>query len=215
MRNKMRNLQATPTLSTNKLLHYRSTQANIPKNTCKVELVTPASLRRKKVEKFIKASYKKHFSANLHTFFPLILTVINIEDDSIMGALGIRYADEDTLFSESYLPDTVENSIFAHEQGVINRSKIIELGNFVVESKADIKYVLPAVSQFIKSLDVDWVVYTLTRPIKSYFNKFGIELNFLHDAKAEAINGAATDWGKYYQFNPAVYYSSVHKSMNS
>jgi len=215
MRYKMRNLQATPLISTNTVLYYSSTQANIPKNIYKVELVTPASFRRNKVEEFIKDSYKKHFSANLNTFFPLILTVINIEDDSIMGALGIRYADEENLFSENYLPDTVENSIFTHEKSFINRSKIIELGNFVVECKADIKFVLPAVSQFIKSLDVDWVVYTLTRPIKSYFNKFGIELNFLHDARAEAVNGAATDWGKYYKFNPAVYYSSVHKSMNS
>ena len=215
MRNKMRNFQATPTINTNTLLHYNSTQTNLQKNKCKVELVTNASPRRSQVEEFIKASYEKNFSAKIQTFFPLILTVINIQDDSIMGALGIRYADEDALFSESYLPETIENSIFAHEQGVINRSKIIELGNFVVESKEDIKFILPAVSQFIKSLDVDWVIYTLTRPIKSYFNKFGIELNFLNDAKAEAVNGAATDWGKYYKFNPAVYYSCVHKNMNS
>jgi hypothetical protein len=214
MRNKMRNLQATPTLSKNTINHYSSTKKNIAKNNYRIELVTPASPIRNKVEKFIQTSYKNHFSAQLNIFFPLILTVINIDDDSIMGALGLRYADEEVLFSESYLPDTVENSIFAHEQGILNRSKIIELGNFVVESKADIKFVLPAFSQFIKSLDVDWVIYTLTRPIKSYFNKFGIELNFLHDAKAEAVNGAATDWGKYYQFNPAVYYSSVQKSMN-
>ena len=182
MRNKMRNLQAIPTISTNTVNHYSSTNKNMAKNNYRVELVTPASHIRNKVESFIQASYEKHFSAHLNTFFPLILTVINIDNDSIMGALGIRYADEGILFSESYLPDTVENSIFTHEQGVIKRSKIIELGNFVVNSKEDIKFVLPAVSQFIKSLDVDWVVYTLTRPIKSYFNKFGIELNFLHDA---------------------------------
>jgi hypothetical protein len=210
----MRNLQATPTLSTNTLCHYSSIQTKTPKNRCKIELVTPASSRRKEVEEFVKASYKEHFSANLNSFFPLILTVINIDDDLIMGALGIRYADEDLLFSENYLPESIEDSIFFHEKGVINRSKIIELGNFVVNSKEDIKFVLPAVSKFIKSLDVNWAVYTLTRPIKSYFNKFGIELNFLHDANAKAVNGAATDWGKYYQFNPAVYYSSVKKSMN-
>lgn len=222
MRNKMRNLQATPTINRNNVFHYSSTDSSTArkvlksknKSHFKIELVSTASHIRKDVEAFVKASYKKHFSANLNTFFPLILTVINTNDDSIVGALGLRYAGEEKLFSECYLPESIEDFIFAHEDGTINRNKIIELGNFVVKNRTDIKAVLPLVAQFIKSLDVDWAIYTLTRPIKSYFNKFGIELNFLHDAKIKDVNGAATDWGRYYNFNPAVYYSSVKNNMN-
>ncbi|MFK8012300.1 MAG: thermostable hemolysin [Marinicellaceae bacterium] len=210
----MRNLQNIPTISTNTKIINCYPTIRKTRCKCKIELVNPTSHRRHDVEKFIKRSYKNNFSADLKSFFPLILTVINIEDNSIMGALGIRYANEGALFSESYLTNSIENSIFELQQSVIDRSKIIELGNFVVNSKEDIKFVIPKVSQFIKSLDVDWAVYTLTRPIKSYFNKFGIKLNYLHDANIESINSAASDWGTYYRFNPAVYYSSVKNNMN-
>jgi len=184
------------------------------KNKFKVEIVSRASYTRKKVERFIQASYKRHFSAELDSFFPLILSFTRIKDNTIVGAVGLRYADESKLFSECYLSEEIDHLISTEENIVLNRNKIIELGNFVVRKKSDLLDVVPLIGKFIKSLDVDWVVYTLTQVIKDHFQEIGLELCFLADAKIEAVNGAATHWGKYYEFKPAVFYTNIKNSMN-
>ena len=210
----MRNLQSTPAIHLNNTLHYSSVDTKKLKNEYKIQLVSEASDIRRDVELFIQASYKKHFLAHLSGFFPLILAVTKISDGSIIGALGLRYADEEELFSECYLNQPIEELIKENETRKIQRNKILELGNFVVRERSDIKNILPVFSQYIKSLDVDWVVYTLTQPIRFYFDKFALKLIFLQKADIKAVNGAASDWGRYYKFNPAVYYSSVQKNMN-
>lgn len=210
----MRNVQLVPMVHTNNALHYSSTDKNMLKNKYKIQLVSAASEIRGDVEQFIQTSYKKHFSAHLNEFFPLILAVTKISDGTIIGALGLRYADEEELFSECYLEQPIETLIQQNESKIIVRNKILELGNFVVRERSDIKSILPIISQYIKSLDVDWAVYTLTQPIKSYFDKCALKLIFLQKADVKAVNGAATDWGNYYKFKPAVYFSSVQKNMN-
>ncbi len=210
----MTNLQLVMPTQSNNALHYSATHTGVLKNKYKIQLVSTASNSRVDVENFIRVSYKKHFSAHLRTFFPLILAITKISDGSIIGALGLRYADEEALFSECYLKQTIENLIQINESKKVSRNKILEMGNLVVRDSSDIKIILPIFSQYIKSLDIDWAVYTLTAPIKVYFEKFSVKLIHLQIATLEAVNGAATDWGNYYKFKPAVYYSSVQKNMN-
>ena len=223
MRIKMTNIQAVATNQINNILHYsprvnKLLENKVVKNQYRIELVSKASSCRSKVEAFIQASYQKHFSAHLSSFFPLILSITRISDNTLLGAVGVRYANDEKLFSECYVNEPIEDSIFANETdlstGLITRNKIIELGNFVVRKNTDIKTVVPMISKFVKSLDVEWTVYTLTRPIKTHFQRLGIDLCFLSDANLEAVNGAAADWGNYYRFKPAVYYSSVKNNMN-
>jgi hypothetical protein len=212
---KMRNFQYRD--STNPINNFHYCHFGADKHLIKdykIELVSKASPIRKKVEKFIQDSYEKHFFAHLNSFFPLILSITRKSDNTLIGALGIRYAQDEKLFSECYLDDNIEELIFNNENKVITRNKIIELGNFVVRKNADVKTVIPFVGKFIKSLNVDWAVYTLTRPIRSHFQKLDIDLCYLNEANIEAVNGAATNWGSYYDFKPAVYYSNVQDSMN-
>ncbi|MBL4661870.1 MAG: thermostable hemolysin [Alcanivoracaceae bacterium] len=219
----MTNIQAVATNQINNILHYsprvnKVLENKVVKNEYRIELVSKASSSRNEVEAFIQASYQKHFSAHLSSFFPLILSITRISDNTLLGAVGLRYADDEKLFSECYVREPIEDLIFASETdlstGIITRNKIVELGNFVVRKNTDIKTVVPMISKFIKSLDVEWSVYTLTRPIKTHFQRLGIELCFLKDANLQAVNGAAADWGDYYSFQPAVYYSNVKNNMN-
>jgi hypothetical protein len=212
----MINLQSAVKTS-NHILQYPIQNTELSRPEYKLELVSAISPIRSQVEDFIQLSYHNHFAANLRSFFPLILAVSKVSDNSLIGALGVRYADETQLFSECYLSNPIENMIVAHEKGevkCINRRRIIELGNFVVRKTSDIKTVIPFIGKFIKSLDVEWAVYTLTRPIKAHFEKLGIELNFLNHAEASSVNDAANNWGSYYKYKPAVYYSNVKNNMN-
>ena len=179
-----------------------------------IEIVTQEHCNRKEVEQFIQAAYEKNFSAQLKIFFPKILTVRNVNDNAIIAAVGIRLASREGLFSECYLTENIEQTIAQLENTLTTRSKIVELGSFAVNNRKDIKTVIPFLGRFIKTLNVDWAIYTLTRPIKTYFHKLGIELNHITEADISKVNGAAKDWGRYYNFKPAVYYSSVKNNLN-
>lgn len=185
-----------------------------PSSKLKIEIVSKDNPHRAEVETFIQQSFATHFNANLHGFFPLILTIRNIKNNELIAAVGIRCAKKERLFSECYLDEPIEQTIVKLESTLTSRGKIAELGNFVVRNRSDIKRVIPILGQFIKTLNVDWVIYTLTRPIKTYFNKLGIELNHITDADIAKVNGAAKDWGRYYNFKPAVYYSNVKNNLN-
>lgn len=178
-------------------------------------LVSPADETRAAAERFIQRAYEQHFDAHLVEFSPIILVVREIANQRIMGAVGLRYADEQSLFSEQYLGQPVESMIADHEQQAINRHSVIELGHFAVDSAADVNTVIPMIGRFLKTLDVDWAVYTLSRPIKLAFARLGIQLIHLQHAHPGGLVNSRTDWGRYYDFKPAVYYSSVVNNMNA
>lgn len=187
---------------------------SLAKQKCKfkIELITQASSRRKEVECFISESYLTHFKARLSSYFPIIITVIKKSNNKIVSALGLRYADSEKLFSESYLDKPIETHIREVDNCIVNRNKIIELGNFAVGIRENVKTVLPIIARFIKSINVDYLAYTLTTPIKAYFNFFNLELNHLAKANLSAVNRAADDWGIYYHLKPAVYFTNVKRN---
>jgi|GEM_PF-1123283 len=177
-------------------------------------LVSPADTDRSAVEQFIVAGYAKHFDAKLAELFPVILAVKDINTDCLLGAVGLRYADDQKLFSEKYLSQPIESLISEHQGYPINRKHVIELGHFVVAQSSDVNTVIPVVAKFLKSLDVKWAVYTLSRPIKVAFQRMGIKLTHLQHAHPQALDKSKTDWGRYYDFKPAVYFSNILTNMN-
>ncbi|MCX7554200.1 thermostable hemolysin [Marinicella sp. S1101] len=176
-------------------------------------LISPADDNRAAVEEFIADGYEKHFSAKLMDFFPIILAIKDDENDRYLGAVGLRYADDYKLFSENYLSHSIEFELEQKELNAIDRDEIIELGHFVVGRNSDVNTVIPLVGQFLKTLNVRWAIYTLSRPIKVAFNRLGIKLTHLQHAHQAALFDSKTDWGRYYDFKPAVYYSDITRNL--
>ncbi len=179
----------------------------------KLELVTRANPERRAVEQQVRSLYKQHFDAHLKSFFPFILCVRSRSDNAIVAAVGMRYADHEKLFSEHYLPQSVDRIICQREHRIVHRRGVIELGNFVTMRPALATAVIPLIGDYLGRLHADWVVYTLTRPIRQAFHRLNIELNEIGEARAECINNAAADWGRYYDFEPRVYYSAVSDNL--
>ena len=207
-------------------LHDYDCSQNPNKTTCQPQssphdrglqlmLVSPADPCRKDAEAFINHGYKIHFDAQLQEFSPIILMVKDWKNNRIMGAVGLRYADDYKLFSEQYLSQPIDAMMSSQEPVEISRHEIIELGHFVVDQNEDVNTVIPMVASFLKSLDVKWAVYTLSRPIKVAFQRLGIQLTHLQHAHPNALLNGRSDWGRYYDFKPAVYYSNILTNMNS
>lgn len=176
-------------------------------------LISPVDESRVAIEKFIADGYEKHFAANLMDFFPIILAIKDIVNERFLGAVGLRYADDYKLFSENYLNHSIESELEQKELCAISRDEIIELGHFVVGMNSDADTAIPLIGQFLKTLNVRWAIYTLSRPIKVAFNRLGIKLIHLQHAHQAALSGSKTNWGRYYDFKPAVYYSDITKNL--
>ncbi len=172
-------------------------------------LVSPADTKRAEIERFIADGYQKHFNAKLMDFFPIILAIRNLRTGRVLSAVGLRYADDYQLFSENYLDNSIESELTEKESVQIDRIDVIELGHFVADQTSDMTVVIPLIGNFLKTLSVKWAVYTLSRPIKIAFNRMGIKLTHIQHAHPDAVIKTKTDWGKYYDYKPAVYYSSI------
>lgn len=194
--------------------HNDNASANtLPVMRHAIELVNRTHKRRAEVEKFVYDSYQRNFGARLTEYFPLILCIYSSDDKRLISAVGLRYAHKQKLFSECYLQESIEQTIATMQNELTSRCKIVELGNFAVRDRQDLHFVMPILGKFIKTLKVDWAIYTLTRPIKYYFNKLGVQLDFITAADISAVNGAAQNWGRYYHFKPAVYCSSIAQNL--
>lgn len=176
-------------------------------DSVKIEIITQKSQKRKEVEKFIYNSYSKSFDTSLISFFPIIITAVRTSDNKILSTVGVRYSAENNLFSEFYLSNPIESYIEKNEKCKVERKHILEIGNLATAKSKYIKTVMPLLKEILKSMNYKWLVFTLSSQMKTYMSLFEINLRFIDVAKKEAKNPAALDWGHYYDFLPAIYYS--------
>ena len=83
---------------------------------------------RSSIEKVIHNRFLKVHQAQITYYAPIILCLYT--DKKIMSSIGITPAAKQTLFVEKYFDQPLETIIATHTDTPIQRSEIIELGNF-------------------------------------------------------------------------------------
>jgi len=183
-------------------------------NTC-VRLVQKSVSQRQIIEQFVQRQYKQHFDAEIHHFFPVLISVYQSSNDALIGTVGIRYADQDNLFSEQYLSEPVEHILRQQSGASVERSTVIELGHFALAHRRYLEPVVYAIAQFIGQLHVEWTVYTLSQPMVKAVNRIKIPTHFLGFARADKLHDRDNRWGKYYHLKPAVYCSHTATAIDA
>jgi len=100
-----------------------------------LRLVEPAQAGRLAAQNFIARAYRRVFDAQLHSFYPSLISLHGTADE-LNGAAGARYAEGQDLFLEQYLPVPVETQISRLAGRRISRDRIVELGNLSVTRPA-------------------------------------------------------------------------------
>ncbi|MCX7544699.1 thermostable hemolysin [Marinicella gelatinilytica] len=172
-----------------------------------VRLVYTSESERNIIEQFIQRQYKQHFNADIHHFFPILISVYQQSNDQLIGAVGLRYADQGSLFSEQYLNKPAEQLLARYAGQKVPRSSVIELGHFVIVNRRYLALVVRAIANFIGQLQAQWTVYTLSEPMVKAVNKLSIPTQFLASACADKLIDKQNHWGQYYRHKPAVYCS--------
>jgi hypothetical protein len=150
----------------------------------------------------IQSEYRKHFKCELKSLAPT--TVSLMAGNDLVAATGYRDASQESLYLEQYLDLPIEQLISNHTKQPVDRSQIVEIGGFALGSS---EYVLPFMFQLAPMFDelgYQWATCTVTRTIKRYLDKLGVESIYFAKADPARVIGAEDSWGSYYDHQPVV-----------
>jgi len=158
------------------------------------------------LEHFINTVYQKYYQANITHFYPHLLSIEDPENNKIKAVAGLRCAQEETLFSEHYLPESLETTLKGIYQQDILRSQIVEVGNLAPANVGQMRWLIASITSFLHAAGYQYIVFTLVTGVINAFKKMGVPLQQICEAKhANLPAEAKKQWGhQYYNLNPMV-----------
>ncbi len=167
---------------------------------------------RGEAEGFIHQLFVHAYGADVQHFLPLLM---GLRDDSgrLQGALGLQEAATGALFLENYLDDSVELVLSSRIGLRIDRAELVEVGNLAVATPGGSRWLITALTAFLRAADREWVVFTCGPALRNAFTRLGIELLDLGQADAARLPAAEVGrWGSYYRQAPRVLAARVAQS---
>jgi hypothetical protein len=169
-----------------------------------IEILQADSTGRNEVEAFLSQRYKKYYAAELTEFLPNILCLQD-EDKKIIAALGFKIADHQPLFLEHYLSQSIESRLTKLVGIKQMRNRIVEVGNLASVSAGGNRWLIAALTAFLKGEGASWVVFTAHTSLLNSFAQMGIDIFTLQKAEPNfMLTAELKKWGHYYQYNPVV-----------
>lgn len=169
-----------------------------------VTIHNSASLERIRLERFVKALFKRAYSADINYFMPELLA-LNKHDGTLLAVCGLRKANQEALFLERYLTSSIEDTISTIEKKVVSRDAITEIGNLAVARPQNIRFLLACINLYLHKTNTDWAVFTGIRSLKNALIKLNIPVLTLGSAQINCIpEEERGDWGSYYAEKPEV-----------
>lgn len=157
---------------------------------------------RRRPEAFVRQVFKQCYDADIRTFYPTLLAFT--QHAELMGVAGFRGAAGQTLFSEQYLDQPLEELIGAHWAEPIERREIVEVGNLALASPGQARWVIAAVTLFLHAAGYRWVLFTAVKPLINAFRRLGLDPITLAPADPARLADDGQHWGSYYAGNPSV-----------
>ncbi len=195
------------------------------------DLHSPGSMERVALETYIASQYKRAYRARISSFMPSLLSMNRAE--RFEAAVGVRPAQDDSLFLETYLDKPVEQEIGTLAKRPVDRRKVIEVGNLVATAKGGSQLLFVLMTAVLDAAGFQWFVFTATPQVEklikrlhfcpyplAYADAWRLDHSGL-DAKgfncksqeAENLNSSADDWGSYYDSRPKVMAGDIAHAM--
>lgn len=159
----------------------------------------------------IKAVFHRTYGADVEVTYPLLMGLMD-EENNPQAALGIRCgADEQPLFLEQYLDAPVEHCVVDVMGRPVMRDKIAEAGNLASAGRSDLLSLLYGLACYLDHKEVEIILFTGTSFLKQYLNRLDLYPHELAHADPAKLGEDAVNWGSYYTTNPKVMAGSVAK----
>jgi len=138
----------------------------------------------------------------------------DLSNNCIQAISGLRWAQNETLFSEYYLNQKIEQELSQRHKTDILRGDVAEVGNMALLNRSQIRSLVVSLIAYLYATGFKYMVFTTTLIIANSFKRMGLTLCELADAKLESLPLALRrQWGqKYYQMSPKVYALDIQQS---
>lgn len=163
---------------------------------------------RIKVEQFIHQVFTHKYGANITKYMPDLFD-IRSKSGHLLAAVGMREANSDSLFLESYIECPIEAAIsgfLPHGARPVDRAGIVELGNLASIHPGSARLIIIAMTMLLYDAGYEWVTFTAIPSLLNSFSRLGLNPLPLAVANKESLGtGNQDDWGSYYDSGPVVY----------
>jgi len=165
-----------------------------------LQLHRPGDDSRAGVEQFIAGVYRDHFDARLTQFMPVL---VSGHGGALHAAAGYRDGTE-TLFVEQYLPQPIEAMLAAATGRAVDRSRIVEVGQFASRRPGAGRRLIDALARHLVAAGYRWAVITATAELRRLLARRRLLALPLGAADPHCLGTAARQWGSYYRHAPKV-----------
>lgn len=169
----------------------------------------PGDPARPAVEALIRSVYRERYRARVARFTPALVSLSEGTGPTarIVAAAGYRFATE-PLFLERYLDRPVDRLLGA-DGALPPRARIVEVGHLAAAEAGQGRRLILQLARHLATLQVEWVVSTLTEELRQLFNRMGVTPLALGAADPQRLGADADDWGSYYDHRPVVLAGSL------
>ncbi|AFI84802.1 thermostable hemolysin [Methylophaga nitratireducenticrescens] len=166
-----------------------------------LSLIDKQSIDHLKVHAFISERFNDTFGAEIHHFLPYFL--VSHMDEAIDSAIGFQPVQQQPLFLEQYLSQSVEHTLKLH--GVLTRrSDMVEIGNLAASFNSGSPILFILLTAVLAQANYKWVVFTATRQVRHLIARLQLSTIILGDADPQRLIDKTQQWGSYYQHQPMV-----------
>jgi len=184
---------------------------NKTETSSSIQILTPTHALRPQVESFIKDMFQQHHNAQVDTFLPTLLAAFN-ESGNPNSVLGFRNAQDQPLYLEQYLNQSIETLIQSFSQNPVQRAQVVEIGNLASKNSASCQALFISIAQHLKNTNVNWITCTGTSVLRIVFRRLGIKAVAIHEADQNRLGDKQYSWGSYYDHEPQVMLINVKET---
>ncbi|WP_237067534.1 thermostable hemolysin [Microbulbifer guangxiensis] len=166
------------------------------------DLLTPNSIGRPAVERYIADKFVATYGARIRHFLPCLLALRGA--DGPRAALGLRRAEGDSLFLEQYLDEPIEQRLAGIVSHPVERNEVVEIGNLVATSRGGSLYLFLMLAQLFHAAGLTWAIFTATPEVQHLLQKLARTPLALCEADGQRLGRALSEWGSYYKTRPVV-----------
>lgn len=178
----------------------------------RIDIIDEAGAGRAQAEQFIHDQYARAYGADVRHFLPRLMCLRNDAGD-LRAALGFRRARGEQLFLEHYLDAPIERALQAGTGQAVDRFSLVEVGNLAVAGAGGARWLIAALTSYLKAAGYDWAVFTAVAALRNAFEKLGVSLTVLAPASVTRLaKSERAAWGRYYDTRPQVVAANVHQS---
>lgn len=182
----------------------RKVTFGVETGACNVHFSMADAADRAELEAFIAHHFYQAHGAHITHFMPCLMSLRNAEG-KLMAVCGLRSAENEPLFLETYLDQPIEVRLSARMGYPIRRTEIIEVGNFTVAAPGAARCLVNEILKQLHLTAKQWAVFTIIPLISNAFSKMGIKAEALGEAKIARISlEEQANWGRYYDQHPQI-----------